>query len=343
MLRQLPLLFCSLVLAGCGTGYLLQAARGQWQLSHRRQSIEKLLHSDATDAALKRRLGLVRAAREFASRELLLPDNASYRSYSVLARPYVVWNVVAAPELSVAPKHWCFLVVGCLAYRGYFREAGARRYAATLQQQGYDVAVGGVAAYSTLGKFADPVIDTMLRYDDLELAGILFHELAHQLVYVKNDSAFNEAFAMAVEREGQRRWARARHQEAGLQAYLLRETQQAATLRQLAAVRGELAALYASADSDVDKRQRKRELLATRAQQLLAAERAGGYRSGYDDWLQQGLNNAHLAAVATYFDCVPAFEALLASQRDSLPDFYAAVRGLAKSAPAARRQFCAGG
>jgi predicted aminopeptidase len=343
MLRQVQVLICSLVLTGCGTGYVLQAARGQWQLVHRRQPIEKLLHSDATDAALKRRLAIVRDARGFASSSLALPDNASYRTYSALARPYVVWNVVAAPELSVTPRHWCFIVVGCLSYRGYFREASARRYAATLQRQGYDVTVDGVAAYSTLGRFSDPVLDTMLRYDDLELVGILFHELAHQLVYVRDDTAFNEAFAMAVEREGQRRWTQQLRQEELLQRLQLREQQQDATLRRLAQLRGELATLYGSALSDSAKRQRKRELLGEGARRILAAERAGGYRSGYSDWLQAGLNNAQLAAVATYFDCVPPFERLLQRSNGDLPSFYQAVRRLADADASARRQFCAQG
>ncbi len=343
MLRQVQLIICTLALSGCGTGYLLQAARGQYQVSHRRQPIAQLLQSDATDATLKRRLSMVSEARDFASRELALPDNASYRSYSALARPYVVWNVVATPELSVEPKRWCFLLVGCLTYRGYFREANAEAYAATLEKQGLDVMVGGVAAYSTLGRLTDPVLDTMLRYDDLELVGTLFHELAHQVVYVANDTAFNEAFAMAVERAGLQRWAQTRGQSAELAIYRRREQQQASTVSQLAALRSELRALYGSALTDEAKRQRKTELLDERARQILADERAAGFRSGYSRWLESGLNNAHLAAVATYHECVPAFERLLAEQQAVLPAFFAAVRALGNQSPAARRTFCAGG
>jgi predicted aminopeptidase len=343
MLRQLKIFICTLALSGCGTGYLLQAARGQYQVSHSRQPIAKLLHSDATDTVLKRRLAVVSEARDYASRELGLPDNASYRSYSALARPYVVWNVVAAPELSVEPKRWCFLLVGCLSYRGYFREANAEAYAATLRRQGLDVMVGGVVAYSTLGKLADPVLDTMLRYDDLELVGTLFHELAHQVVYVANDTAFNEAFAMAVEAEGLRRWTQARGRDSELTTYQLREQQQASTVTRLAALRLELSALYASGLSDEAKRARKRELLTVRSQQILEDERAAGIRSGYSAWLRTGLNNAHLAAVATYHDCVPAFERLLAAEQQALPALFTAVRLLGKQTPAARRRFCAGG
>jgi predicted aminopeptidase len=330
-------------LSGCSTGYLFQAARGQWQVQHSRQPIEGLLANNATDPALKTRLNLVRDARDFASRELALPDNASYRSYRALKRPYVVWNVVAAPELSVEPKRWCFLLVGCLSYRGYFREANAQSYAATLKKQGFDVMVGGVAAYSTLGKFADPVLDTMLRYDDTELAGTLFHELAHQVIYIANDTAFNEAFAMAVEAEGLKRWTQARGQGDAWQRYQRREQQQASTVTKLAALRAELSALYGSALTDEAKRQRKSELMDERSRQILADERAAGFRSGYSLWLQTGLNNAQLAAVATYHDCVPAFERLLSARQHSLPAFFAAVRYLGKQSSAARRTFCAGG
>ena len=336
-------MICSLALSGCGTGYLLQAARGQYQVSHSRQSITKLLQSEATDAVLKQRLAVVQGARDFATVALSLPDNASYRSYRALKRPYVVWNVVAAPEFSVEPKRWCFLIVGCLSYRGYFRETNAQAYAATLKKQGFDVMVGGVAAYSTLGKFADPVLDTMLRYDDTELVGTLFHELAHQVVYAPNDTAFNEAFAMAVEAEGLERWAQARGQSSEFATYLHREQQQARTVSQLAALRTELSAMYGSALTDEAKRQHKRELLDERSRQILADERAAGFRSGYSLWLQSGLNNAHLAAVATYHDCVPAFERLLVARQHSLPAFFAAVRYLGKQSPAARRTFCAGG
>jgi predicted aminopeptidase len=183
----------------------------------------------------------------------------------------------------------------------------------------------------------------MLRYDDTELVGTLFHELAHQVVYAPNDTAFNEAFAMAVEAEGLKRWAQARGQSSEFATYLRREQQQGSTVTRLAALRGELSALYGSALTDEAKRQHKSELLTERARRILDDERAAGFRSGYSLWLQTGLNNAHLAAVATYHDCVPAFERLLSTKLNSLPAFFDAVRVLAKQAPAARRQFCASG
>src|SRR6185437_14397083 len=164
----------------------------------------------STPEAVKARLTEVSAARDFASRELALPDNSSYRTYADVKRPYVVWNVVAAPEFSVRPRRWCFPVSGCVSYRGYFHERRARAFAANLASRGDDVQVDGVTAYSTLGHFADPVLSTMLRYGDPDLAGTIFHELAHQLIYIPGDSEFNESFAMTVEDEGLARWLRAR-------------------------------------------------------------------------------------------------------------------------------------
>ncbi len=328
-------------LSGCSAGYLLQAGHGQWQLLRARTPIDRLIASDSTEATLKSRLELARAAREFASRELALPDNRSYRSYSALGRSYVVWNVVAAPEFSVAPQRWWFPITGSIAYRGYFREADARRFAAALAARGYDTCVGGVSAYSTLGRFADPLLDTMLRYGDLQLAGTMFHELAHQLVYVKSDSEFNEAFAMSVERAGVARWLASRGQGAELAAYRERAQQQAQLLRLLAGGRAQLAVLYGTALPVVEMRQRKQALLEVTAKAVRDYDRQQGIRSGYEDWLDAGLNNAHLASVATYFDCVPGFERLLEQQGGDLPAYYAQVRALARGPAAARRALCA--
>src|SRR6202011_4337529 len=208
--RALLLAAACTLLSGCGTRYLMQAASGQWQVLRQRVPIDTLRADARTPPALRAELQEVRAAREFASRELGLPDNSSYRSYADIGRPYVVWNVVATPEFSVQPRHWCFPIAGCVAYRGYFREKNARSFAAGLASRGFDVTVGGVPAYSTLGKFADPIVSTMMRYGDSELAAIIFHELAHQLLYAKNDTDFNEACATTVEDAGLERWLASR-------------------------------------------------------------------------------------------------------------------------------------
>ena len=190
------------LLGGCGTPYLMQAAAGEWHVLHARQPIGRVIDDPRTSAELRARLTLVRQARDFASHELGLPDNNSYRSYADIGRPYVVWNVVATPEFSVVPKHWCFPVAGCVSYRGYFHERQRPQLRFRDGRRGFDVAIDPVPAYSTLGKFADPVLSTMLRYGDDELAATIFHELAHQLLYVKDDSSFNEAFATTVEDVG---------------------------------------------------------------------------------------------------------------------------------------------
>jgi predicted aminopeptidase len=330
-----------LSLSGCSAGYLLQAAHGQWQLLRARQPIQRVIASEATDATLRARLELVREARDFASRELALPDNASYRSYSALHRPYAVWNVIATPEFSVVPRRWCFPITGCIAYRGYFREERARRFAAALAARGDDTLVAGVSAYSTLGYFADPVLDTMLQYDDLQLVGTIFHELTHQLVYVRDDSEFNEAFAMSVEREGVARWLAARERSGELAAYRDRLDQQAHILNILAAGRARVATLYREAPPLAQRRKAKQELLASISAELRAYEQQRGLRSGYDAWLDAGLNNAHLAAVATYFDCLPGFENLLAQQGGNLRAYYQAVRALARAPASRRRALCA--
>jgi predicted aminopeptidase len=256
----------------------------------------------------------------------------------------VVWNVVAAPEFSVQPQRWCFPFTGCLSYRGYFRESAARKMAAKLAASGNDVMVGGVTAYSTLGHFADPVLNTMLRYGDLELVSTMFHELAHQLIYVRNDTVFNESFAVSVEQEGLRRWLAARGRSLELQDYLERQQADQRMVDAFADGRQRLAALYAqSPPLPIDERRaRKREILVATGAQVQAIEHRLKLRTGYDQWIADGLNNAHLASLGTYFDCVPGFERLLAANGGSLPAFYAAVRNMRADA-GARRALCRAG
>src|SRR5215467_3389366 len=230
-------------LAGC---YFMQAATGEYRLLHARVPIPALIADPKTPATLRVRLEGVRAAREFASRELGLPDNGSYRSYADIGRRFVVWNVVAAPEFSLQPKRWCFPVAGCVAYRGYFQERRARNLALELEARGFDVVVEGVPAYSTLGRFADPVISSMLGYDDDELAATIFHELAHQLIYVRNDSEFNEAFATTVEEVGLTRWLEHQGAAQRIERFHTEQQREAALLALLQPARARLAALYES-------------------------------------------------------------------------------------------------
>jgi predicted aminopeptidase len=330
-------------LPACGTLYLAQAARGQWQVMRERQPIERVLGDERTPRDLRARLVEVRDAREFASRELSLPDNGSYRSYADIGRPYVVWNVVAAPELSIEPQKWCFPIAGCVAYRGYFSEAKARRFAARMRARGFDATVGGVPAYSTLGRLADPVLNTMLAYGDTELAAIVFHELSHQLVYVAGDSAFNEAFAVTVEQAGLERWLGQRGRRAELERYLARRRNSQEYVELFMRRRAELARVYASSEPAEALRARKREIFAALADDVRHAQERQGAPSSYSAWIAEGLNNAHLASVATYFDCVPGFERLLAAERGDLEAFYSKVKRLAGLPRAERRsRLCTG-
>jgi predicted aminopeptidase len=333
-------------LAGCtSTAYLLQAANGEWHVIHGRKPIVQVIDDPQTPESLIRELAEVREARDFASRELDLPDNDSYRTYVEIDRPYVVWNVVAAPVLSVQPKEWCFPIAGCVAYRGYFEEKRARDFAARLQQSGYDVDIEGVPAYSTLGKLPDPVMSTMMRYGSDELASMIFHELAHQLLYVQNDSRFDEAFAVTVEDEGLRRWLEYKGRPARiaeLQKDRAEDEQFVALLRH---TRGLLARLYASNAPRAAKLRRKRQLFAELAAQIQALEHRLAVRfPEYDAWIAQGLNNAELVSVGTYNDCLPGFERLLRQENDDLPRFYDAARRLAREPKATRdARLCSSG
>jgi predicted aminopeptidase len=343
MLTALPIrllavtLICS-TLPGCVT-YLAQAAHGQWQLMRTRRPIERVIEDPNTSDALKARLKLVQDAREFAVTDLGLPDNRSYRSYGDLKRPFAVWNVVAAPEFSVTALRWCFPITGCISYRGYFRERAARAFADKLAKAGNDVLVAGVSAYSTLGHFADPVLNTMLRYGDNDMVATIFHELAHQLIYVAGDSRFSESFAMTVEEEGLRRWLAARGRSGELQAILARHRAEQILVNAFGEARRQLSALYAQPLSAEQKRARKQEILHATGNRVQALERENQTGPVYDGWIAAGLNNAHLASIGTYFDCVPGFQRLLQASGGDLAVFYAAVKHMRRNV-GARRALC---
>ena len=265
--------------------------------------------------------------RQFAIDELALPDNDSYRDFVDIGRDYVTLAVYAAPEFALAPKLWCFAVFGCVPYKGYFSAKSARDEAAELERQGLDVHVGGVIAYSTLGWSSDPLLSTMFGDDDLYLAGLVFHELAHQRVYVEGDSAFNEAFAVAVETTGVERWLRAAGDSAGMRRYEAERRRQADFLALVAQTREELARVYESADPPERKRAAKAaaiERLRERYRQV-RERRWGGYRA-YDGWFDASINNAKLAATSVYNDGVPAFLRLFELCSGDYERFYEAVR-----------------
>jgi predicted aminopeptidase len=332
--RTALVLAASLSAGGC---YLMQAATGQMELTSKRQPIAQLLTDERTPETLRTRLEYVSAARTFASQELALPDNDSYRSYADVGRPYVVWNVFATDEFSIKPRRWCFPIAGCVVYRGYFKEDNAKNYARRLRLHGSDTAVGGVAAYSTLGHFKDPVLNTMLGWSDVQLASTLFHELAHQVVYVPGDSEFNEAFATVVEEAGLQRWLASRGQLQDLDAWNEQRERNAQFVALLLQTRQRLEALYQSDLPDDQKRDRKQYEFGVLKLQYsqLKAEQWKGYR-GYDAWFSRTLNNAHLVSAATYYGCVPGLRRLLQSVDGDLPRFYEKARELAKETREAR-------
>lgn len=325
--RVLVVLAASLLTGGC---YLVQAANGQWEITSKRQPIARLLSDANTPENLRNRLKYVSEARTFASTELGLPDNDSYRSYADLGRPFVVWNVFATEEFSVEPLRWCFPIAGCVVYRGYFDERNAQSYARRLRLRGKDTAVGGVAAYSTLGHFKDPVLNTMLGWSDVQLASTLFHELAHQVVYVPGDSEFNEAFATIVEEAGLQRWLASRGRLKELDEWNDRRQRHAQFVGLLLKTRERLKSLYESDLPDEEKRDRKQyEFGLLKLEYAELKKEWNGY-SGYDAWFKRTLNNAHLVSAATYYGCVPGLRRILQSVDGDLPRFYERARELAK-------------
>jgi predicted aminopeptidase len=325
-------------IAGCSTpAYYLQAVGGQLELWREAQPIEQLSADGETGAALKEKLDTALRIRDFASRELALPANGSYRKYADIKRPYVVWTVFSAEALSIHPKEWCFPVAGCVSYRGYFAKEDAQAFARELRRQGYDVYIGGVPAYSTLGWFDDPILNTFIHYPDTEIARLIFHELAHQLIYVRGDSEFNESFASAVETIGVERWLAAQGTPQQRAAFEQAQERREDFFGLVLKYRERLDALYASQLPDEEKRRRKEETLAQLKQEYgrIKNGKWNGY-AGYDRWFGQEINNATLASVGIYTRLVPAFEELLAASGDDLPRFYAEVRKLASLPQEAR-------
>lgn len=314
------------LLAGC---YPMHASLGHLELMARRQPLAAVADDPATARNLHAHLQQVAAIREFASRELDLPDNGSYRSYAPLDRDYPVWNVWVVPEFDLQPRQSCFPVVGCVPYRGYYSRQLADEYAAQFQAAGDDVMVGGVTAYSTLGYFDDPVTSAMLRLSEERLAGLIFHELAHQVAYVKNNATFNESFARAVEIEGTLRWLESRHDDAALIRYRAALARADVFHAQVGDARAQLAKLYATDATPEQKRQIKQQIFeGMRKVQLLRKAQDPGWAT-HDPWFDGGLNNARLAALATYFDDVAMFRDLFEKADGDFRAFYAAVRAKA--------------
>lgn len=332
-----------LLLVSCESlSFYSQAIRGQLSILGKRENIQKLIADPATDAALKQQLSSILEIREFAEIKLALPVEKNYASYVDLGRPFVVWNVFAAPEFSMTAQDWCYPVAGCVTYRGYFSEENALDYATSLRQKGLDVYVGGVAAYSTLGWFADPVLNTIINRDEHRLASLIFHELAHQRVYIPGDTIFNESFATAVELEGLKRWLEKTGDVAEADLLFTQANLEQRYRREFVSlVQNVIPLLEEVYNSGLPKDVMRAEktALINKLRQDYRQLRQGwqGY-SAYDAWFEGDINNAKLKTVATYFNKVPAFEALLAETDFQLPDFYDRVDALSRLGGEEREQ-----
>ena len=335
MSRQIGLVLLCL-LSGCSTlGYYSQAAQGQTSLLLKRQSVPALLKSSKTSPALRARLETSQTILDFAREHLHLPDHGRYRSLVMTRQRAVVWNVVATPALSLAPLHWCYPIIGCLPYRGYFREAAALRMAARLRSDGSVVNIGGVPAYSTLGWFRDPLLDTFIHWSDGDLANLLFHEQTHGRVWVHGDAAFNESLASFVGNAGVLQWLSAR--PADLDRYVNDQAAEARFARLLDGLRLRLESVYTSTAGDEVKQQQSATLFADFSL-CHAARRDRSGNDRYDAIIANRLNNAYLAARQTYAEFEPAFDVLFRKVGARWPGFWSAVDQLASLPPTDRHE-----
>ena len=350
--RRLLCVFVALTLilfltTGCRTaGFYRQAVRGHFQLLADRRSIEETIAAPDSHEERARKLALILELRDFAESELLLDPGNHYLDYVELNRRHVVWNVSAAPEFSLDSKGWWYPFLGRLTYRGYFAEADAREYADRLASKGDDVFVGGVDAYSTLGWFNDPVLSSFIRRDDADLAELIFHELAHQKIFARGDTDFNEAFATALAQEGVRRWLIAKNDPAAIEQRRVSFERETAFINLLLATRDRLEALYSSHDVEHSNAAELEKLRADKQEILdllqidyasLRDERWNGF-TGYDRWMSLPINNARLNTIDAYYELVPAFKAILTEVDGDLEAFYREVIRLKRMKKKARLQ-----
>lgn len=304
----------------------------------KKQAISDVLDAQDTDEKLRNDLEMVIELRKFAEDSLGLPNHGSYSDYADLGRDFVVWNVFATPEFSLEPEQWCFLFVGCLGYRGYYSEVAATAYAQKLEADGYDVFVGGVTAYSTLGWFNDPVLNTMLGRENNYLANVIFHELAHQKIYIKNDTAFNEAFAETVASTGVQNWLETHGSAASLQDFMAKQMELTVFVNLILDYKDKLETVYNSELSNDEKRRQKKSLLN---QMLVSYETqkpdTGSNTGRYSAWLSSGLNNAKLATVITYQDYVSGFLSIFNNAAGNYQRFYESVTTLSQCKPGKRK------
>jgi len=330
-------------ISGCAnTGYYIQAISGQVAILAKRRSIHHILSNPDIPEHLRERLTLVLGLRDFADKRLHLPVDDHYLSYVDLKRPYVIWNVFAAPEFSLSPKTWCYPFVGCVAYRGYFSQYHADHYSEILEKQGYDTYVGGISAYSTLGWFDDPVLSTFIQRSPVQLATLVFHELAHQLLYVPDDTTFNESFATVVAQEGLIRWLKETQNIHAFDEYERDYRRHMQFIDLVMKYKEKLLHLYAQSLPLPEKKIRKAAAFKQMNDAYRLLKRKWNGYSGYDAWFHPPLNNAKMITVSAYYDFVPALESLLESCGHDLESFYDICKELSKKSKDERQAFLEG-
>ncbi len=343
MIKQQPqyyrifiLLLIVPLLSGCASiNYYAQSIQGQFEVIQKRQDINGLLKQKDLPATLRIKLNTVSELRAFSINQLGLPNNKSYLSYVDLERDYVVWNIFATEEFSLTPVKWCYWIVGCLGYRGYFAESDARKHARMLEEKGHDVYLGGVSAYSTLGWFDDPVLNTMLRWDEIRLATVIFHELAHQQLYIKNDTEFNEAYAEAIATISVRKWLAQKPEQHQYQEYVDSQVQDNQFINLVMKYKSLLDRLYLSGQTEQSMRAQKKVLFGKMRNEYNVLKQRWAH-DAYAGWFSTELNNAKLAAVVTYKKYTPAFIEIYEKLND-LNEFYTIVKQLSKCSPIKRR------
>lgn len=336
--RTLILFLFTALISGCSTvNYYAQSIQGQFEIIQKRQDINPLLSSRKLSNSLRNRLETVLELREFSTAQLGLPNNNSYLSYADLERDYVIWNIFATEEFSLSPIKWCYLVVGCLGYRGYFSETEAKQHAMKLKEQGYDIYLGGVSAYSTLGWFDDPVLNTMLRWSDIQLATVMFHELAHQQLYIKNDTQFNESYAEAIATIGVTKWLEKSTDNKLLSEYVQSQSQEKQFISLVMKYKTVLDELYRS---ETDKRQMliQKEVIFKQMQNEYKILRRHWKKDRYAHWFSTGLNNAKLAAIVTYQQYTSSFINIFNKLDRDLERFYSLIKSLSQCRQMKRKE-----
>jgi predicted aminopeptidase len=338
---RLPVvLLCIFGLGACADmGYYLHTIKGHISIMQEKQDIDEILQDETIPERLKQRLRLVQDIRSFAFAELKLPASDSFTEYADLKRSYVLQNLFAAPEFSIQAKQWCYPVVGCAGYRGFFDQQRQDEFVSELREQHYDVYVAKVSAYSTLGWFDDPVLNTFVKWPDGFLAGLIFHELAHQQLYVDGDSRFNESFATAVQHAGVEKWLQQQGLKQPLERYRQRRVNRQKVFDLIKQARIDLQQLYQRDMTDEEKRQLKLEYLQDLKRRYLEFSESIQHNDGFQRWFEGELNNAKLVSISTYNDWVPVFEAILAQQQGDFAAFYKEVLRISEL-PRQQRQSC---